>query len=216
MVWRWMAEARESTKVTEHQEKLVIEEVEKMRLTLMEIDATEEARYYKPDCENAKINQNVLMLRGAEATAVNGKKTVGWKPVYDEDHKVILPTLYVHALLSNQIQSFNPEDLRIEGISMTEQNIVLRDVILTNIHRLNPKKGITSIKITYAQLYKYAKIDEDSKTARVKKQRVRETVKKILQHLKNRGLFQDFREYGISKNTKEGIEILRPPALEEL
>lgn len=217
MIWRWMAEARESAKVTKHQEKLITEEVEKMMQTLMAIDATEEARFYNPNIiKNANIKQNVLMLRGADITTVNGKKAIGWKPVYDEMGNVILPILYVHAQISGQIQSVDPEDLRIEGISMTEQNIVLRDVILTNIHRLNPKKGVTSIKITYAQLYKYAKIDEGSKTARVKKQRVRETVKKILQHLKNRGHFSDFKEYGRSKIAKDGVEILSPPALEEL
>ena len=214
MVWRWMAGLPESAKVTRHQEKIVTEAIERMRLTKMTIDATAEAQRYRKDAKTATIDQNILMLTGAKMVSVNGKKARGWEPVFNKRGSVILPILYVHAQISGQIQSVNSEDLRIEDLSMTEKNIVLRDVVLTNLHRITSRKA-TSNRISYSQIYKAAKIDETSKTARVEKQRVRETVGKILQDLKKKGRFYDFKEYGRSKTAKDGVEILSPPALEE-
>lgn len=213
MIWRWMAGLPESAKVTKHQEKIVTEAIERMRLTKMTIDATAEAQRYRKDAKSGVLDQNILMLTGAKMVSVNGKKAQGWEPVFTKRGNVILPILYVHAQISGQIQSVNSEDLRIEDLSMTEKNIVLRDVILTNLHRLTEKTPY--IRITYTQLYKHAKIDEASKSARVEKQRVRETVKKILLHLKKTGRIQDFREYGRSKIAKDGVEILSPTAMLE-
>lgn len=214
MVWRWMAGLPESAKVTRHQEKIVTEAIERMRLTKMTIDATEEAQHYRKDAKLGSLDQNILMLTGAKMVSVNGKKAQGWEPVFTKKGIVILPILYVHAQISGQIQSVNSEDLRIEDVSMTEKNIVLRDVILTNLHRITSGKAKGN-RISYSQLYKIVKIDEASKTARVEKKRVRETVGKILQDLKKKGRFYDFKEYGRSKTARDGVEILKAPAMIE-
>ena len=146
------------------------------------------------------------MLTELKAVSVNGREVLGWEPVFTRRGRVILPILYVHAQISGQIQSIKADDLRIKDLSMTEKNIILRDVIFTNIHRLKPAQAPHSIKISYEQLYQAIRIDEESPGARTEKQRTRETVRKILEDLKHKGYFESFGEYGRPK-TADGVEI---------
>ena len=183
MIWRHAAQLPETAKVTAHQKTVVEESVARMMKTLYRIDATEEEKLFKSGIKETFIEQNALYLRKIGVGFVNGKRSVGWLPVYDENHNPILPALYLHATISGYICSVETESIGNIGVNMTEKTIPLRDALITEIHRL-ASVGNKGIKISYESLYPVADLGDNS--TGTERQRVREQTKKILKGLNGR------------------------------
>lgn len=222
MIWRATAQLKDGQKVSPQQEKLVTEVIERGMATLLFLDITEEVNefglqdrlieYYNAETGRYEIKVNMLSLKPSPVN-VNGRIKRGWKVLVDPETKQPeYPGLYQHAILTArkedraQIASYTSDQISMNGrIAMTETVVVIRDLILDNLHRIG--QGKTSPTITFAQIFKAAKCDFPGEDAR-EKERLKKarssaitTTGKILEQLKQNGTIKNF------KTDKKGVEI---------
>lgn len=222
MLWRAAAQLKDGQKVSPQQEKLVTEAVERGMATILCLDVTEEvnefgiqdrmAEFYNAETGRYEIKVNMLSLKPSPVN-VNGRIKKGWKVLLDPETKQPeYPGIYQHAILTArkegraQIASYTSDQISMNGkIAMTETVVVIRDLILDNLHRI--ERGKTNETITFAQIFEILGIESQGEDQR-EKERLKKarasaiiTTGKILEQLKQNGTIKSF------KTDRKGVEI---------
>lgn len=189
MIWREMCGWDDYRSITKQQEATVVNAVEGMRQIVGEIDATQEAKHYGKDLQYGGINQNMLSLTGAKAVLINGQCVRAWECQYNNRGEPLRPLLAVHAEISGQIMNVPFAALNVKCISMTEKNVVLRDALLVQLHRIaNRKSG----RILFDQFYVLDGITAKTKSAKTRKDRIQKKIIAMLTFWKDQGYIRDF------------------------
>ncbi len=152
--------------------------MDKFRKTLAKIDATEEFNVFAEKNNLPHVDKYILdgNLISCERVIVelNGRVVEAYVSPLGKSHD---PLLKKHADISDRIQRVSPDVLRIPTISNTERNMVLRNYLIIQVRRI--KGGNSKNLISYNTLFKIAEAD-----TRTEKARVRDNVRKILNHWK--------------------------------
>ena len=186
-IYRVMNGNRETLKAPEEEtKKAIMESVEKLRHSEITIDLSNEAKIY--NFKKLKIKDFIIpaMIVTAE---VNGQvidciKFRGEPPL---------------ATYSKQKKQINTCDIKMLDIPLnnSKENIIIKNYLLERVQGIINKKSRLNNVILYETLYKYLGLDENEKTIRIKRQRVRQKVHIILEAWIKAGYikgFEDFRE----------------------
>ncbi len=150
--------------------KAITDSMRKLMYTAIKIDATEEAKAFGVDKLKFEGHLLPVVLTTAE---INGQEIECFKFV-DE------PPLYTYASKKKQISRCDIKLLAVD-LSMTPENVVIRDYLLEQITSMQSKKSKLLNVIRYDTLYEYLGIDAPNENAlRQRKNDIRAKVRTIL------------------------------------
>lgn len=201
-VVRCMLGMTSQEKPTDTQIQEVIQSIDKMRSTLIEINATKQIEHLKPHIDGKKVtkyvyNDNLLNLRGTNIIA-------GGNDVFGYLIKEV-PILYEYSHNVNQIISFDPKllDTR-KATRNTKEIISIKGYLLRRISTMkNTKSSSHSNRILYNTVFENSGIDCEDKN---QLKRYRDNIKKILAQWVEEDFITYFIDYKIGKSIA-GIEI---------
>lgn len=155
--------------------------------------------------EQAKRAGNLLLGFNDTVVATNGKRVDGYKLSDD------MPILLQHDRVLNQVQPYDPALLGavFQGLSSTRMNIVIRDYLMRRVSRIGNTRSPSSRRIKYDTLLERI----GRKDAKAKdRDRIINSVKKILEALKAQGLIAGWSEYrnGGRSHKRLGVEVALP------
>ena len=184
MIYEAMNGYQRKHKPPEQLYEAIMESMRKLMLTSIKIDATEEAE---------KLGLNVLRLENyllpvnITAVAINGQEVEAFT-FMDE------PPLYTYASKKKQISRCDI-GLLAADISMTPENIVIRDYLLERVTSMKSKKSKLLNVIRYDTLYEYLELTAPNENAlRQRKSDVRTKVRTILNAWSTAGFIEGYEE----------------------
>lgn len=207
-------------RLTPAREKKIADSLNKMRQIDVVIQCAEQQKIYAKQKKPKHIERHYQNYMFPAATYVekvkhpNGKEeeTTIWK-LFAE------PPMYSYNNALSHKRTFKAKDIELPGIAMTDNVVILRDIILERIAIAENRKGKDAgnyAKINYEMLYKKIQTNEDQPLSRVESSRVRKQVKKILEQYKSKGLIASYSEYTTqSSNKARGIQIETPAKREK-
>ena len=164
--------------------KAIMDSMRKLMYTAIKIDATEESKAFGLN----KLTFEGHLLPVVLATAeINGQEIECFKFV-DE------PPLYTYASRKKQISRCDIKLLAVD-LSMTPENVVIRDYLLEQITSMQSKKSKLLNVIRYDTLYEYLGVDAPTEeTLRAKKRDIRTKVRTILNTWVRKGFIARYEE----------------------
>lgn len=185
MIYRTMTGNRE-TKLTPKQLEAINNSLNKLMYSRLIINASkEECKAYGFD----KFSYEGTVIQGEKATAkVNGV-------IVEVYHLLREPALYTYASFKNQISRLDIKLLN-SPVNKNEENITLQGYLLWRINGIKRSTKLPPTilyKTIYEQLGIQAQASSDG-ALRKKKLKVRNTVKKILDHLKAQNFITNYTE----------------------
>lgn len=199
MVYRCMNGLTQNEKVSPQCIGAVTKSLDKARQLFCTIDFTNEAKAWKKDVDKFIIEDNILNTEKI-TISVSGNEVIG----YRFNNK---PILYRYAQISKQIISIPSKLLNTKSvIRSTDEVIVLREYLIRQIEIMKHTKR--NNRILYETIFEELEIDTNKKYQYLldKTKKIRDAVKKLLEHWKNESYIKDFKEYKKGKRF-EGIEI---------
>ena len=178
-------------KLREKMRAAIYNSLRKMRIMTIRIFANNEVDKglnKKRIFEGALLPNSILY---DEITYLNGKEVKDCIKILDNS------PLYEYGQAKGQIGNFPRELIEIPSINSTPENIVLKMYIARRIVDMWNRKSNASNFILYDTIFNYLEIEaENATTLKIKKSRIRATVRKILEVWKERGYIEDFEELG--------------------
>lgn len=162
--------------------------LEKMRLIPISLDNTSEHTLY-PNIEKFIYNGVILPWESIDAV-VNGQRVEGAIHLFRE------PPLVSFAKSRKQVTTIS-RNLLASPISKTEVHLLIDDYLIERISRLKNSHGKVSNKLLYTTIYAKTGI-----TGRMQRSRAKETIIKYLEHYKNCGFINGYKE------AADGVNIL--------
>ena len=196
--------------VTQKQEEAARKSIERLRVTFVQIDATEEAKAYCKKRGIKKVSSwkrdgALLSCEGEEIT-LNGKKVKAYLfNNYDKNGNLKMPIIKEYADISGQILAL-PMELSDMPISATEDNIILKNYLWVQIGAIKNNKTKRRHEIAYEGIYKELEIDPSSVLGRKQAQRAREATEKLLENWKRKGAIKGYSIYKAGRKPA-GIKI---------
>lgn len=161
--------------------KDIREAVNKLRLTDVAIDASEEAKLY--GFSKAKIKNYLMPVKIVEVE-INGNKAEGF--VFLDE-----PPLYTYARQKNQINAGNIEYFNVP-LNTTPENIKLTSYLFERVQGAKNEKSKLGPVILYEAIYKILELDENA--TKQKRSDVRKKVKEIFNTWIRAGFIEGFEE----------------------
>lgn len=163
----------------------IIESMRKLIRTFIKIDATEEADKFGLDTLRL---ENYLLPAKITAVAINGQEVEAFS-FMDE------PPLYTYASKKKQISRCDIGMLAAAELSMTPENVVIRDYLIEKVTTFKSKKSKLLNVIRYDTLYEYLGLTAPNDNAlRKKKSDIRAKVRNILTVWARTGFIKKYEE----------------------
>lgn len=197
MVYRCMNGLTDSEKPTPQQKGAITKSLDKMRFLYCNIDFTAEAKARKGDTTKAMMESYILNSDKVTLEA-GGNEVIGYK--FNTK-----PILYQYAQQSKQIISIPIGLLNTKNaLSSTDEVIVIREYLIRRIETMKNTNG-KSNKILFDSIYQ--EIGLINKPTKQKADKIRTSVKKILDYWKSEKYIKGYNEYKEGR-TFRGIEII--------
>lgn len=200
MAYRAVAGWGTEHEVTPKQEEAAQKSIERLRITFVQIDATEEVKAYcsKKGIKGPKswkYNDALLSCKAGEITQINGKKVKAYLfDNYDKKGNLKMPIIMEYAQISGQILAL-PMELSDMPVSATESNIILKNYLWVQIGAIRNTKTARRQEIAYEGIYKELGIDVSTSLGRKQAQRAREATASLLENWKKKGAIKGFSTY---------------------
>ena len=188
MIYSTLSGNKKETKLTENMRKEIIDSMKKLMVTRIRIDAKNEfdkgrnssAHFYGVLLPNSIIENEIVTL--------NGKEVKDCIKILDES------PLYKYAKGKRQIRAFNTEMLD-ALVNNTREAIELKFFLAQRITDMQNPKDKKGYIIRYDTIFEYIQIgNEKDNTTLVKKKRIRQLVRAILDDWKKRDIIKDYEE----------------------
>ena len=202
MIYRAMNGQTESEYVTKEALKPIEESIELAKQRIITYDATEQAKLWNGDIKAASYEGYFLPV---EKITVQFKNSSTPESCY---HFLKAPPLFSYSKGIKQIISYDIKllDTTKSVGRYTPELAVMKEYLIQRISDMKSKKNsVTNTNIKYSSLFAECDIEEDQIT-QTEKNRKRDRIKKILEHLKQNGFIKDYSEYKKGR-TFEGITI---------
>ena len=202
MVYRAMNGQTDSEYVTKEALKPIEESIELSKLRIFKYDATEQAKAWNGNIKAATYEGYFLPV---EKLTVQFKNSTTPESCY---RFLKAPPLFSYSKGIKQIIS---HDIKLLDTTKsvgryTPELAVIKEYLIQRISDMKSNKNtVTNTNIKYASLYAECDIEE-AKISQTEKNRKRERIKKILEHLKQNGFIKGYSEYKKGR-TFEGITI---------
>ena len=184
MIYEAMNGYQRKHKPPEQLYEAIMESMRKLIHTFIKIDATEEADKFGLD--NLRL-ENYLLPAKITAVSMNGQEVEAFS-FMDE------PPLYTYASKKKQISRCDI-GLLAADVSMTPENVVIRDYLLEMVTTFKSKKSKLLNVIRYDTLYEYLELTAPTEeTLRAKKRDVRAKVRTILNTWTKAGFIEGYEE----------------------
>lgn len=184
---RCMLGMKESEKVSDNQIKEVMASVNKLRTTIVTIDATEQIKQMNPVINGQKITKhlysdNLINVR-AEMMVAGGREVYGY--IIKE-----VPVLYEYSRNIGQVVSVDPKLLDTRSATKnTAEIIAIKGYLLRRISYMKFTKQNSSTHILYDSIFHNSSIKTENKT---QLKRYRDSIKKILDEWIKEGFFKKY------------------------
>lgn len=205
MLYRAINGLTNSEKVDNITLKKLEKEVDKMRVTLIDIYFKAQAENYNLDNEKIdsyRLNDYLLPLKKIEATTINGFKKTAY---YFKE----IPPVLKYSKVFNQVRTLPIELYNIKGLNNSNQITTIKHYLITQIESMK-KKGKSSARnnvISYETLLTDCeiKLKKSNPSDTIKKNR--DYIKKMLEQWKQQGYIKDFEEIKKAR-TFTGVKII--------
>lgn len=203
MVYRAMNGQTDSEYVTKEALKPIEESIELSKLRIFKYDATEQAKAWNGNIKAATYEGYFLPV---EKLTVQFRNSTNPESCY---RFLKAPPLFNYSKGIKQIIS---HDIKLLDTSKTvgrytPELAVIKEYLIQRISDMKSNKNtVTNTNIKYSSLYADCDIDETTLT-QTEKNRKRERIKKLLEHLKLNGYIKDYSEYKKGRSF-EGITII--------
>lgn len=175
-----------STSVGEKQKREVKNSIEKMILTRVKIDCSEQIQGYKE--LQATYEGYLINADKVSVLADNGKQV----EIYSINKK---PILYAYAQTINQVASVDIKLLDTKAVTRnTDEIIAIKEYLLRRIEVIKNAKSKTNNTILYDTIFKNCDIVLDTSKTRTQEHRYKKQIKLLLQDWQSKGLFKEFTE----------------------
>lgn len=161
---------------------------------IITIDATQETEAY---------GYKELNFRGQIVPAQFFTGKINGKEVVDCLKILTTPPLYLYANGKNQVISYDIKMLNMP-LNSTEENVILRNYLLTEIQIMKNKKSNRNNIFLYTTIYKFLKLEDAPKQ---KHAEIRKKCRTLLNNWKKMDLFKDYKELKDGKNIAK-IEVI--------
>ena len=221
-----MISADFNSKPTEGRIKSIKESVKRLRNHDITLDLRREetilnpsklSKFKKLNPTGLKITDHMLSARAIEYAEVNGSLTEGIVL-----HNII-PPLIMYCELKGHIRAVKLEDIKTPSVTNHAINRDIKNILINRIEVIKSTETV-SRNITYANIYKQLSIDNEEIQLKIKeldkaeqtkartklrkdKQRIRDTISKILKDFTANGYIKGFTELPKNKGQAHGIKI---------
>lgn len=196
-VYRCMNGLMDKEKPTPQQKGAITKSLDKMRYLFCTIDFKDEAIKRKYDVTKFTIEDNILNAQKIDIEA-GGNTVTGYQ--FNSE-----PILYKYAQQSKQIINVPVKLLNTKSaLSSTDEVIVIREYLLRRIETMKNTNG-KSNKVLYDRIYEETGLEE--KPTKQKADKIRTSIKKLLDYWKSEKYINDYQEYKEGRAFK-GIEII--------
>lgn len=190
--------ANKNSRTSEKLEKDIIEALIKFSRTTVTIDASEEGKTYGFD--EFEFSEPLLMF--SRAKGLHKGKVLDWFQIVKK------PMLYRYADAKGQVVRV-PMDYLNTSLNKNEEIIVLQGYLLRRVTSMKHYPSLPKT-ILYTTIYKQMADflnTQVSSLTRKKKQKIRESVEKILDHWKTNEFIKDFETITTKNKVAESIRI---------
>lgn len=197
MIYSAMTGAK-NAKLNEKQAGMITRSIKTLMQATVNISASEEHTLRGYGAVKASYYGNLITAKFVTVN-VKGKRTDGAIQIFTT------PILYEYASAKNQIATGDIALLN-APINKTPENIILIDYLRRRVDMMPNLQ--TKNKIRYAAVYEALDVSGNDNTAKIRKRRIREYIKKTLDYWTERGHIQAYTEYNKEgKAYAEGIQI---------
>ena len=185
-------------KITRESRRKIIKSMNKLMTTLINIDFSEQVKAHNMDVKSATICGNMIYCKRVHVVFKNNVTAIGYKIIE-------APPLFEYSKLIKQVRTLPIDLLKIKNLKDSDNIIVLKNYLLTQIELMRPAPGRRPREktINYDTIFSECNIKIDTRHL---KARFRGYIAKILDSWKEKKYIKNWKEVKV-KNSFEKITI---------